>query len=461
MSNYRMLREALSIFVLLAITPLTGQAAESWQAGSAKTSITPQQFIWMSGYGSRDHVAESKLTDLWAKALVLRDPLGNRAVLVTLDLVGIDRTLAATITRSLNQEYGFQRRQIAICTSHTHSGPVVGQNLAPLHYEQIKAVEQKKVDQYVEQLHQKIVDVVGEAIKQMVPSQLTWGSGHCAVAVNRRTNSEKNVPQLRKQGLLKGPYDHDVPVLAVRDQQGELQTVVFGYACHATVLSFYQWSGDYPGFAQMAVEKAHPGAEALFFAGCGADQNPLPRRSVALAQSYGNRLAAAVEETLAGTVRPVQGNLATYYEEVPLPLDTLPTTDEIKANLKSKSRHEVARARWLLRQIEAGQPLEKHYPYPIGTWKIGDTVAFVILGGEVVIDYALRIKMLGSAAAPRKNVWVAGYSNDVMAYIPSRRVLREGGYEGGSSMVYYGLPALWAPELEAVIIATVKKQLVE
>jgi len=191
------------------------------------------------------------------------------------------------------------------------------------------------------------------------------------------------VPQLRQQGMLKGPFDHDVPVLAVRDLEGQLQTVVFGYACHATVLSFYKWSGDYPGFAQMALEKSHPGVEAMFFAGCGADQNPLPRRTVELAQSYGNRLAAAVEETLAGTLRPVQGTLGTHYREVPLPLDTLPSIDDIKANLKSKSSYEAARARWLLRDIEAGQPLQQYYPYPIGTWKIGDTVAFVILGGEV------------------------------------------------------------------------------
>jgi hypothetical protein len=459
MDKHKRLKPALLMVILLGITQLSLQAAEPWRAGSAKVVITPQQFIWMSGYGGRDHVAEGKLTDLWAKALVLQDSLGNRAVLVTLDLVGIDRTLTAAISKSLDEEYGFQRRQIALCTSHTHTGPVVGKNLGPLHYERIAAAEQKKIDQYVVQLHKKVVDVVGEAIKQMVPSHLTWGSGHCEVAVNRRTNSEKNVPQLRQQGLLKGPFDHDVPVLAVRDLEGELQTVVFGYACHATVLSFYQWSGDYPGFAQIALEKAHPGVEAMFFAGCGADQNPLPRRTVALATSYGNRLAAAVEETLAGTVRPVEGTLATHYREVPLPLDTLPSTAEIKANLKSKSSYEAARARWLLRDIEAGQPLQQHYPYPIATWKIGDTVDFVILGGEVVIDYALRIKELDTKSTTHTNLWVAGYSNDVMAYIPSRRVLREGGYEGGSSMVYYGLPAHWAPELEALIIDAVKKQL--
>ncbi|MEE2936778.1 MAG: hypothetical protein VYA84_12375, partial [Planctomycetota bacterium] len=94
------------------------------------------------------------------------------------------------------------------------------------------------------------------------------------------------------------------------------------------------------------------------------------------------------------------------------------------------------------------------YPYPIEVWKLGADLRWVMLGGEVVVDYALRLK-----SELEGHVWVAGYSNDVMAYIPSRRVLREGGYEGASSMVYYGLPTLWAPTIENAIVEEVKRQL--
>ena len=106
------------------------------------------------------------------------------------------------------------------------------------------------------------------------------------------------MPEQRDAGRLVGPVDHDVPVLAVRDQNGKLTAVTFGYACHSTVLSSYQWSGDYPGFAQIALEEKHPDCLALFWAGCGADQNPLPRRTVEKAKEYGARLAAAVEDVL-------------------------------------------------------------------------------------------------------------------------------------------------------------------
>ena len=70
------------------------------------------------------------------------------------------------------------------------------------------------------------------------------------------------------------------------------------------------------------------------------------------------------------------------------------------------------------------------------------------LGGEVVVDFSMRLKReLG-----REHTWVAAYTNDVMAYIPSLRVLKEGGYEGASAMIYYGLPTSWSPAVEETIV---------
>ncbi len=230
--------------------------------------------------------------------------------------------------------------------------------------------------------------------------------------------------------------------------------VAFGYACHATVLSFYQWSGDYPGFAQKYLEEQHPGATALFFAGCGADQNPLPRREVSLADQYGRQLAAAVDDVLSGVMHPVSGELQMKYAEIALPLATLPTPADLKNQAKSNNKYEAARAKMLLVQIDAGRPLSPTYPYPVQSWRLGPELLWITLGGEVVVDYSLRLKQeLG-----RERTWVAGYTNDVMAYIPSRRVLTEGGYEGGGAMVYYGLPTVWSPDVEEAIVREVHKQ---
>ena len=424
------------------------QAAEtkSWRAGASAVDITPVQPMWMSGYAGRDRPAEGTLTKLWAKALVLEDPRGERVVMVTLDLVGIGREVSLPLRQSLKKEFGLEMRQIAFCTSHTHTGPVVGANLGSMY--SYGPEQQKLVDAYTLKLHADVTRAV-----DLQPSELAWAVGHATFAVNRRENREADVPELREKGLLKGPIDHDVPVLQVK-RGDKVRAIVFGYACHSTVLSFYQWSGDYPGFAQIDLQQAYPGAIAMFWAGCGADQNPLPRRTVELAQEYGSRLAKAVQKTLEGPLKPIEGQLDSAYSEIDVVFDTLPTKAQIEETLKTGNKYEQGRARHLLMTIEREGKLSPTYPYPIETWRLGNDLLMVVLGGEVVVDYSIRIK---SELGP-ETTWVAGYSNDVMAYIPSVRVLKEGGYEGASSMIYYGQPTIWAESIEESIMQEVHRQ---
>jgi len=425
--------------------------AEGWKAGAGKVNITPHKPMWMSGYSSRRSPAQGKLTDLWAKALVLEDPAGHRVVLVSLDLVGIGRQTSLDVRRRLHEKFGIEKRQVALFASHTHTGPVVGRNLGAMYF--LDDAQWKRIDEYEARLKQDVVTAVDAALKTLAPAELAWGLGQATFAVNRRNNREANVPELREKGLLKGPVDHDVPVLKVT-QAGKLSAVVFGYACHGTTLSLMQWSGDYPGFAQIEVEKAHPGAVALFWAGCGADQNPLPRRTVELAQQYGSRLAKAVDEVLNAKMQAITAGLGTAYDEIDLAFAELPTPDQIEKDTKSSNRYQASRAKLLLERIKRDGKLSPTYPYPVQTWRLGKKLTFVTLGGEVVVDYSLRLKReLG-----RDTTWVAGYTNDVMAYIPSLRVLKEGGYEGGGAMVYYGQPTAWAPEVEENIVETVVKQ---
>jgi hypothetical protein len=442
------------LIFLLAATPVWSEepTASGWKAGVAKVNITPEHLMWMSGYAARTKPAEGKLHDLWAKTLVLEDPKGRRAVLVTMDLVGIPRELSVAVCDELKKKYGLAREAVFLSVSHTHTGPVVRSNLSTMYT--LDETQQKLITDYGRTLQTNLVAVVGDALRQVTPAQLSWGIGQATFAVNRRNNKEADVPKLRAAGKLKGPVDHDVPVLAVRDDQGHLRAVVCGYACHATVLSFYQWSGDYPGFTQINLEKAHPDAMALFWAGCGADQNPLPRQTVARAEEYGRQLAERVEDVLNAPMTPVYGNLASAYTEIDLPFGDLPTREQLIKDATDKNRYVAARAKHLLQQLERNGSLRGTYPYPVQVWQLGPELTWVTLGGEVVVDYALRLKKEIGAG----KTWIAGYANDVMAYIPSLRVLKEGGYEGGGAMVYYGLPTVWAPRVEELIVAAVHEQ---
>jgi neutral ceramidase len=439
---------------LVASSPAADDESSNWKAGVAKVVITPERPMWMSGYASRTKPAEGKQHDLWAKAIALESGTGERIVLITLDLVGIDRELSVAIREDLRTKHGLKREAVALACSHTHSGPVVGNNLRTMY--SLDDVQNKLVDDYSAALHAKVVGVVGDAIGNLAPARVQWGNGHVTFAVNRRTNAEANVPKLRDAGMLKGPVDHDVPVLSVRDLQGKLRAIVFGYACHSTVFDGLLWSGDYPGFAQLYLERAHPGAVALFWAGCGADQNPLPRRRLEFGEEYGRQLGEGVQAVLRSPMKPLQGKLSAAYREIDVPFADLPTREQFvrEASLTDKKNHYVSlRAKYVLDQIAKKGSMAGSYPYPVQVWQLGPDLTWVTLGGEVVVDYSLRLKKeLGQG-----RTWVASYSNDVMAYIPSLRVLKEGGYEGGGAMLYYGLPTVWGPRVEDVIVGSVHK----
>jgi len=449
-----------AVFLAVAASAAGGSdiaaLAAGWRVGVSRASITPSEFMWLSGYAGRDRPADGKLTDLWAKALVLEDALGTRQVLVTLDLVGIDRQTAGTIVSAVMERHALPREAVAISTSHTHSGPVVGDNLRTMYA--LDDANWALLRRYAGELEAAVGEAVAAAMADLRPAEVAWTVGRAHFAVNRRNNPEKDVPELRSADRLAGPVDHDVPVLLVREpgvagDEG-VRALAVGYACHATVLSGFQWSGDWPGYAQIELEKRYPRATALVWVGCGADQNPLPRRTVELAERYGADLAAAVTAAIARRTVPLAGALAAAYAEIPLEFSALPSRDDLEAAARSQNRFEAARARMLLAAWDRDGGLATSYPYPVQTWRLGDGPHWVFLGGEVVIDFAVRLKSeLGCG-----RTWVAGYCNDVMAYVASRRVLAEGGYEGATSMVYYGLPAPWAASSEDAIVDAVRGQ---
>lgn len=421
-----------------------------WKAGVAKAVITPQKPMWMAGYGGRTGPAEGTQHDLYVRVLALEDDKGHRGIILASDTLGIPQSIYDDLATRLKKDFGLERSQFVLHGSHTHCGPVLRGALYDAY--PLDAAQIELINSYSDWLTTEIVTTIGRALKDLKPAMITRGQGTCDFAVNRRTNREADVPMLREQNLLFGPVDHTVPVLAVHGADGALRAVVFAYACHNTTLSYMKWCGDYAGFAQLDLESRHAGAVALFCMGCGADQNPLPRRTVELCQSYGTRLSASVEQVLAEKLEPVEPALKTTHEFVTLRMQGLPEAEKLKAMAAGKPDYQQ---RWAARMLSlaASSKVPDEYRYPVTAWRLGTNQTWVTLGGEVVVDYSLRLKgELG------ERTWITAYSNDVMAYIPSRRVLIEGGYEGQSSMMVYGLPTeRWADDVEERIVATVRK----
>jgi neutral ceramidase len=418
------------------------------KAGVASRTITPGESMWMAGYGNRNKPAEGKLQDLHVKALALEDLAGEKLVLVTSDLVGVPRELTDAVAETVRQRAGLPRERLMITVSHTHCGPVLRGSLNDMY--NMPPDQWQKVDAYTEQLRGWMIDTLLDAMAHLKPARLAIGKGTARFAVNRRKPTPNGFINDRNPA---GPVDHDVPVLTVKTPEGELRAVVLGYACHNTTLQFYQWCGDYAGFAQQYLEERHPGATALFWMGCGADANPLPRSTVPLCQKYGRELADAVEGVLGSSMTPVKGTFSARYARIELPFDRLPSREQLSADLLSKNFALQRRAARLLKKLETGEKLDEGYAFfPVQIWKLGNDLLWVALGGEVVVDYSLRLKKEFAGARP---VWITGYANDVMAYIPSLRVLKEGGYEGDTSMIYYGMPSKWAASIEERVLGKV------
>jgi neutral ceramidase len=431
---------------------MTCSAADGWKAGVAKAVITPGEPIWMAGYGDRKHPSESVLQDLYVKALALESGSGKPSVIVTADLLGFPRDISDVIAARCEKQFGLTCDRLVLNASHTHSGPVVHRHAFPIF--NLDEKQWQVIDRYSTFLIDKTVGVIGAALHDLAPASLRFDQGFAGIAVNRR----RTRPASRS---LFGPVDHDVPVMTIQSANGALRAVLVGYACHATVLNTYQINADWPGFAQEKIEKAHPGAIALFMQGCGADANPLPRRSVELARSYGQVLSAAVDDVLKTQMKPVEGPLRTAFETVQVPFHNVPTAAELGAISPRKmdiaqtygafdALLKAPRQRYerLLFMVRDGK-FPDHYSYGVEVWQFGSSLKFIALSGEVVVDYSLRLK----GQYGWDNTWVAGYSNDVFGYTPSARVLREGDYEANQS----GHVSQFSPAIEELIIEKVAR----
>ncbi len=444
------------LFLLLLTLVINLDAAPGWKAAAVKANITPKKNLWMAGYSSRKTGAKGKLQDLYAKALVVEDEKGARLAIITLDLIGVPKPLRVTVARAAQAKFKLPPSHLLINASHTHCGPMIrtvrpiGKNgreqgaYAAIPPEQA-ARRVTETKEYNAKLHLTFIRLIGECIRNLQPVKLAYNHARCGFAMNRRLPTEKG---FRNSPYPDGPVDHEVPVLQVRGAEDKLLAVLFGYACHNTTTGVMEFNGDYAGWAQEYLEAEHPGTVALFVQGCGGDQNPYPRGTIDLAKKHGRTLATAVEAGLIANPKLIDGPLRAALDYVSIDYAPPPTRAVLEEKVKSKNRYDRRHAETLLEILDVEGALPKNYPVPVQVIHFGDHLTMVTMGGEVVVDYSLRLKReLGKNRA----MWVAGYSNDVMGYIPSLRVLREGGYEGGGAMRYIRStphPGPWAETVE-------------
>jgi hypothetical protein len=426
------------------------EPSTAWKAGVARVDTTPEKPVRMAGYASRTSPSQGVSHPLAAKALALSDASGTRVVFVTCDIINFRRAFTDRVTERVKAKHGLPRENVVLLASHCHSGPspteASGRDGAAISEDLRNNVE------YTRKLEDKLVEVVGSALSRMEPASVMYAVGRAHFALNRREPTPRGI-RLGKYPA--GPTDESVPILRVRGAGGKPVAILFGYACHNTTLrpDMMKIDADYAGYAQDRIEADNPGAVAMFVTGCAGDADPHPFGTVAMAKDHGEELGSAVKFVLdhPNWSTPVSGTLRAAFVETTIrfggPTDRA-TYEKLRNDPNSGRRRHAER---MIEAIEKSRPIRSEYPhYSVHAFALGDRLTMVALSGEVVVDYAIRLKReLGGEG---RDLWIAAYADDVIGYIPSVRVLKEGGYEAGEAFYGSTWPTPLAEDIESIVV---------
>ncbi len=422
--------------ILFALSTAAARSGEPplMQIGIGVRDITPETPIRLAGYAGRNKPADKVDQPLLVQAVAWKDQAGEPLVMVSLDNCEVARDFTEPVLKEVAEKYGTKPGSVMIVSSHTHSAPILDGTLDTMY--QLPAEDWERIRAYSRKLQAQIVGVVGDALGNFQPARLEHGIGRATFAMNRRVYRDDRVIFGDNPD---GPVDWDVPVLRIKGTNDAVRAILFGYACHGTSVrtgdDFYMVSGEYMAYARQYLESLHPGAVAVYLTGIGADADPAPRGRLVEARRHGLELAGAVMGVLDRPMRTVRGPLKLAYEEVELPLVGPPGKEQLQKDAQNTDVHVRKRAEKFLTLLAQGKPLPASVKLPLAAVRIGGDLTFLAMGGEPVVDYGIRFKRLFAADHP----WLIGYAYEVPCYIPSVRIIKEGGYEADSSLLYYGL----------------------
>ena len=406
--------------------------------GIAEIDVTPKYPVRLSGYGARREETSKVATPLYARALAIGSE--EPVLLLTLDNCGVSECVKNSIALELEKLTGITQERIALCYTHTHSGPMLS-GVAPMLFSaDISSDHQQHIDRYTEEVTGQLVQVGIQALSDREQCRLSYYEGHVGFAVNRRQEI--------------GPVDHVMPMIRIDDSCGKLRAVWISYACHCTSLgpSDNFICGDWAGFAAQTIKQNQAPAFALVTIGCAANANPFPRTGLPYARRHGRDIAWEVNRLLDTPGRPLTQLPQSRTVRTQLPYDTMPSREEWLAKAKEQGPAGYHARQWIA-HMEAGKKVPEALGYTVQTWTFGAELAMVFLTGEVVADYASILRRMYDPS----RLWVGAYANDLPGYIPSRRIWREGGYEAGDAMVFFGLPNRFSDEVEQRVIDAVQQ----
>jgi neutral ceramidase len=288
----------LTLLGLLAALNISAKDEPLLQIGAARIDITPEYPVRLHGYGGRRTNSQGVAQHLFAKALAFGSDREGPSILFTVDNIAVTGAVTDEVAARLKKRAKISREQVALCSSHTHSAPMLTGAAPNIFSSDIIPEQQAAIDRYTRELVDNLERVALAALSNRAPSKLSWSEGTVKFAKNRRVIRDGRAQFGENETA---PVDHTLATMFVHGADGKLRAVLANYACHCTTLGgeWNQIHGDWSGFAQAALERDHPGAVALISIGCGADANPSPRGKLENAQAHGDEIAAEVRRLLA------------------------------------------------------------------------------------------------------------------------------------------------------------------
>lgn len=411
--------------------------------GIASIDITPQQPVWLTGYGNRDHRSEGIYQSLIAGAISIAGDT-DEALILTADLIGYDLAYAAAAKNRIAESVGLLPHQVVLTATHTHCAPFFYPMAMPGEVE----------TEYAEFLLNRLVEAAVSAKTQQVEGTVAFSRGRSEFGVSRRLPDGKG-------GVLfapnpDGPMDRDLDTLWFSNAEGELIGSLTIFGCHPTSRGGYLLGGDYPGFLCRALSE-QTGAPSFFSTGCAGNIRPwfsgendgFNTPSLEELEAASQRIATEVMESQWDQTPVSAEGLSITSEFHQLPYAELPDAvtlqDQAKNHTNPFIRHWASE---MLKLCEAGG-LPKSCPQEIQVIQFSDTIRAIFLGGEVLAEIGLHIK---TELQPATTITVA-YSNGLIAYVPSKETYDLGGYEVDGSHFYFLRPAPFAKEIEDLIVA--------
>ena len=438
----------LSLVICFALAFKSSLCGSAVSVGVAKVDVTPKGPVLLAGYGGRTTEHQGVDTPLWARALVIGDE--KRVAVVALDNCGVPQEVTNRLAKRLGK-HGISSDRLVVAATHTHNAPTLVGYATVVWAGRTTPEQDRRVAEYTEFVIDKMEEAVLAALDRRKPMQLEWAQGRATFGGNRRGIRDGKWAGVGFQPT--APVDHSMPVLAARDSSGRVRAVWANYACHCTTVgSRNRVGGDWAGFANEWMEKEFTGAVSLMTIGCGADVGPQPSGSLQAAEEHGRSVAVEAKRLLMGETISLDGVPTVVSRRIQLPLAKPKPREHWQAQLKSGGfEHQLAKA--MITKLDVQGSIPAQVSYPLSIWKFGDDLAMVFLAGEVVVDYAVRLKR----ELDWSRLWINAWVNDMPGYIPSRRVLEEGGYEADFSQVYYEQPGRYDPGLEDKLVQAVRE----